>query len=113
MRVSIVCDRPGPVVAARFFGLPASAWPGSPVPTAASAPSAAGVAAANNEIVSRRLGLIAPSSSLSRHPFDVRQAPCLVEHRLLRAVKTKQHLELPVGAGRHPVALLVPRRPRS
>src|SRR4030095_4016978 len=103
MRVSIFCNESGPV------DFTCWAWPGFAVPAIERTPRAAGPAPANSEIVSRRFGVMAPSS-LSVRPLDVRQLPGLVEYRFLGAVEPKQHLEPSVRAGRHPVVFLAGRR---
>src|ERR1700722_10875056 len=105
MWVSMFCGPCRSVVAAGFASS-ALTWLAAPTERT---PSAIGVAPASSEMVSRRFGFIASLPSLDRDPFDVRQTPSLVEHRLLRAIETKQHLELPAGSGRHPVALLAGR----
>src|ERR1700731_3786139 len=111
MRVSMMCGPFSPVVATCLFAFASLAWPGVALPATEIIPSAVGAAPANNDIASRRLGLIAPSS-LSRYPFDVRQLPGLVGKSLFGTIQTEQDFELPAGVRRYPVGLLASRRLR-
>jgi hypothetical protein len=49
----------------------------------------------------------------SKHFFDIRQFPCLVEEGLLRAVEAEEDFEFSIGVGRDPVGFFAGRGFRS